>query len=178
MAHYERKIAEKEIFRGKIIGVRVDTVELENGRIASREVVTHPGGACIAPLDKDGCLYMVKQFRYAIGKELLELPAGKLEPGEDPFPAAVRELAEECGLTAKTFTNLGLFYPTVGYCSEIIYTWLATDLSPVPPHPDDDEFLTPIRVPVQEAIDKIMDGEICDGKTIAAVMKIRQMGLA
>ena len=104
-----------------------------------------------------------------------ELPAGKLEKGEDPFLAAQRELEEECGLTADHYTSLGQFYPTVGYDTEIIYMWVATGLHKTQMHLDDDEFLTPDRVPLQKAYEMVMSGEIKDGKTIAGVLKLKAL---
>ena len=127
--------------------------------------------AFVALTDRDE-IYLVRQYRYALGQELWELPAGKLEKGEDPFEAAKRELAEECGLVAEHYTDLGEFYPTVGYCSEIIYTWMATGLTPCAMHLDEDEFLTPENLPFAEAVAMVLDGRIKDGKTVAAILKI------
>ena len=118
MAHIETTLDSKEIFNGRVIRVTVDTVRLENGNTSTREIVHHHGGACVLPVDDEGNVYMVRQFRYAMGEEIWELPAGKLEAGEDPFEAAKRELAEECGVTANHYTDLGVLYPTVGYDSE------------------------------------------------------------
>ena len=148
---------------------------LENGETSIREVVHHHGGACIVPYFEDGTLCMVRQFRYAMQQELWELPAGKLEKGEDPFEAAKRELGEECGLTADHYTPLGEFYPTVGYDTEIIYMWVATGLHTTQMHLDDDEFLTPDRIPLAKAYEMVMSGEIKDGKTIAGVLKLKAL---
>ena len=172
MSHSEKQLTSRTVFEGRVFTVTLDRVELENGAESTREVVHHHGGACIAALTDAGEIYLVRQFRYALGQELWELPAGKLEKGEDPFAAAKRELAEECGLVARHFTDLGEFYPTVGYCSEIIYTWLATGLSPCPMHLDEDEFLTPEKLPLDEAVAMALDGRIKDGKTVAALLKI------
>ena len=172
MSHSEKQLTSRTVFEGRVFTVTLDRVELENGAESAREVVHHHGGACIAALTDAGEIYLVRQYRYALGQELWELPAGKLEAGEDPFAAAKRELAEECGLEAKHFTDLGEFYPTVGYCSEIIYTWLATGLSPCPMHLDEDEFLTPQKLPLAQALDMALDGRIKDGKTVAALLKI------
>ena len=172
MSHSEKQLTSRTVFEGRVFTVTLDRVELENGAESTREVVHHHGGACIAALTDAGEIYLVRQFRYALGQELWELPAGKLEKGEDPFAAAQRELAEECGLVARHFTDLGEFYPTVGYCSEIIYTWLATGLSPCPMHLDEDEFLTPEKLPLDEAVAMALDGRIKDGKTVAALLKI------
>ena len=149
--HFEKTLSSETLFEGRVITLTKDTALLENGRTATREVVHHHGGACILPYFADGTICMVRQFRYAMQQELWELPAGKLEQGEDPFEAAKRELEEECGLTADHYTSLGEFYPTVGYDTEIIYTWVATGLHETHMHLDADEFLTPDRVPLEKA---------------------------
>ena len=178
MAHYEKQLSSDTKFTGRVIHVTLDQVELENGKTGTREVVHHHGGACIAALTDQDEIYLVRQFRYAFGRELWELPAGKLEYGEDPFEAARRELAEECGLEADHFVNLHPFYPTVGYCTEVIYTWLATGLHPVPMHLDEDEFLTPTKMPFAQAYQMVLDGEIQDGKTVAGILKIAALRAA
>ena len=172
MSHSEKQLTSNTVFEGRVFTVTLDKVRLENGAESAREVVHHHGGACIVALTDADEIYLVRQFRYALGQELWELPAGKLEKGEDPFAAAKRELEEECGLVARHFTDLGEFYPTVGYCSEIIYTWLATGLSPCPMHLDEDEFLTPEKLPFDQALAMVLDGRIKDGKTVAAILKI------
>lgn len=175
MAHFEKTLNSDTRFEGRVFTVTVDKVELENGRTSTREVVHHHGGACIAALTENDEIYLVRQFRYAFGQELWELPAGKLEKGEDPFAAARRELGEECGLTAEHFVDLGPVYPTVGYCTEIIYCWAATGLSPCGMHLDEDEFLTPEKVPFDRAVEMVLSGEIRDGKTVAALLKIKAL---
>ena len=173
--HYEKTLSSEVIFEGRVITLTNDVALLENGETAGREVVHHHGGACILPYFEDGTICMVRQFRYAMQQELWELPAGKLEKGEDPFLAAQRELEEECGLTADHYTSLGQFYPTVGYDTEIIYMWVATGLHKTQMHLDADEFLTPDRVPLQKAYERVMSGEIKDGKTIAGVLKLKAL---
>ena len=168
----EKTLTSKLVYDGGLLKVHYDTVELINGRTSWREVIRHPGAVVMVPIDDEDNIYLVRQYRYALGQELWELPAGKLEKGEDPFEAAKRELAEECGLVAEHYTDLGEFYPTVGYCSEIIYTWLATGLSPCAMHLDEDEFLTPEKLPFAEAVAMVLDGRIKDGKTVAAILKI------
>ena len=163
-AHFEKTLTSEVLFEGRVVTLTKDTALLENGKTATREVVHHHGGVC-----------MVRQFRYAMQQELWELPAGKLEKGEDPFEAAKRELEEECGLTADKYTSLGEFYPTVGYDTEIIYTWVATGLHETRMHLDADEFLTPDRVPLAQAYEMVMRGEIKDGKTIAGVLKLKAL---
>ena len=171
MPHTETMLESKEIFAGRVIRVTYDTVRLENGNTSTREVVHHHGGACILPVDEAGNVYLVRQFRYAIGEEIWELPAGKLEAGEDPFEAAKRELGEECGLTADHFEDLGVVYPTVGYDSERIYIWAATGLHRAAQHLDEDEFLDVVKMPLEKALALVLDGTIRDSKTQVGLMK-------
>ena len=173
--HYEKTLTSEVLFEGRVITLTQGTALLENGKTATREVVHHHGGACILPYFEDGTICMVRQFRYAMQQELRELPAGKLEKGEDPFEAAKRELGEECGLTADNYISLGQFYPTVGYDTEVIYTWVATGLHKTQMHLDADEFLTPDRVPLDKAYEMVMSGEIRDGKTIAGILKLKAL---
>ena len=154
--HFEKTLSSETLFEGRVITLTKDTALLENGKTATREVVHHHGGACMQ-------------------QQLWELPAGKLEKGEDPFAAAKRELEEECGLTADNYISLGEFYPTVGYDTEVIYTWVATGLHETKMHLDADEFLTPDRVPLEKAYQMVMSGEIKDGKTIAGILKLKAL---
>ena len=171
MAHTETMLESKEIFNGRVIRVTVDKVQLEDGSTSTREIVHHHGGACILPVDADDTVTLVRQFRYAFGEEIWELPAGKLEAGEDPFEAAKRELSEECGLTADRFVDLGIVYATVGYDSEKIYLWAATGLHKGGQHLDAGEFLDVVRMPFEEALQKVLHGEIKDSKTQIGLMK-------
>ena len=175
MQHTEAMLESKEIFNGRVIRVTLDKVQLEDGTTSTREVVHHHGGACVLPVDADGNVTMVRQFRYALGEELWELPAGKLEAGEDPFEAAKRELSEECGLTADTYTELGVVYPTVGYDSERIYLWAAEGLHTVGQHLDAGEFLDVVKMPFAQALGLVMDGTIKDSKTQVALLKYAQL---
>ena len=166
----------------EVEGVVVDSmpnalfkVELENGNTSTREVVHHHGGAGIAALNDRGEIYLVRQYRYALDRELIEIPAGKLEKGEDPFEAAKRELGEEAGLAAAEYRDLGYIIPTCGYCSEIIYLYAARNLSPVGQHLDADEFLSVFTLPLDEAARMVLSGEITDGKTVAAVLKVKAL---
>ena len=169
--HREKTLERREIYDGRILRLTVDKVELEDGSVSSREIVHHPGGAAVLPLFETGEVAMVRQFRYAFSRELLEIPAGKLEPGEDPRTAALRELEEECGLTAGKVTDLGCIYPTVGYDDEIIHLFLATKLRETAPRPDRGEFLTLERYSLAELTEMVRRGELRDGKTVAAVLK-------
>lgn len=173
--HFEKKLTSEVMYTGRVITVTRDTALLENGQTAQRDVVHHYGGACIIPYFEDGTICMVRQFRYAMQQELWELPAGKLEKDEDPFLAAKRELEEECGLIADEYISLGEFYPTVGYDTEVIYTWVARGLHPVHMHLDADEFLTPERMPLEQAYQMVMSGEIKDGKTVAGILKVKAL---
>ncbi|MDD4850794.1 MAG: NUDIX hydrolase [Gemmiger sp.] len=171
MPHSETCLESKELYSGKVIRVTLDTARLENGKTSLREVVHHHGGACVLAVTDAEEIYMVRQFRYAFGEELWELPAGKLEAGEDPFEAAKRELTEECGITAEAYTSLGVLYPTVGYDTEKIYTWLARGIHPAKQHLDEDEFLDVHKVPFEKAYAMVMDNTIKDSKTIAGILK-------
>lgn len=166
-------------YRGRIINLRVDTALLPNGSSATREVVEHPGGVCVAALTEDGCLLFVRQFRYPYQKVLLELPAGKLDPGEDPLEAGKRELREETGAEVARYESLGELYPSPGYCGEIIHLYAATGLTFGQMSPDEDEFLEVEKIPLEEAARMVLDNEIADAKTQAAVLKVycREKGL-
>lgn len=177
MAHFEKQLTSEVKFEGRVFTITLDKVGLENGGTSFREVVHHRGGACIVALTPEREVYMVRQFRYALGQELWELPAGKLEVNEvnDPMSAAKRELAEECGLIAETITDIGPVYPSVGYDSEIIYCYLAQGLTPCEMHLDEDEFLTPVKMPLADAVELVMKGEIPDSKTSTCLLKVQRM---
>ncbi|MBD5153138.1 MAG: NUDIX hydrolase [Oscillibacter sp.] len=167
----EKTLSSEKIFDGRIIHVHRDTIRLPDGGEATREVVDHPGGVCILALDDENRALLVSQFRYPYGKVLREVPAGKLEYGEDPTEAAIRELKEETGAVAGDFRSLGELYPSPGYCGEIIRMYLARDLTFGETHLDEDEFLDLERVPFDELVEQVLSGEIKDAKTIAVVLK-------
>jgi ADP-ribose pyrophosphatase len=170
---FEEKTLESEyIYKGKIISLKKDTVSLPNGHKATREVVEHPGGVCVAPLTKDGELIFVRQYRYPYAEELLELPAGKLDRvGEDPLECGKRELREETGASAEKYTFLGKLYPSPGYFNEVLYLYLAQELTDGEQQPDEDEFLDVVKIPLEKAVQMVMANEITDGKTQTAILK-------
>lgn len=169
----EDTIKSELIFDGKVVKLYKDEALLENGCTVSRELIKHPGGVCVLPLDENGDVYLVRQFRYPFQTQLIEIPAGKLEPGEDHRECGLRELKEEAGAECKEFTYLGKLYPTVAYDSEVIHMYLAEGLSFGEQHLDDDEFLDVFKVPFSEAIRMVMDGEILDSKTQLAILKAK-----
>lgn len=168
----EKPVKQEYKFKGKIVNLRVDDALLPNGNIAKREIVEHNGGVMVAPLDNEDNLYFVKQFRYPYMEIVTELPAGKLEKGEDPFEAGKRELKEETGAVANKYVSLGQLYPTPGYCGEIIHMYLATELSFGEQNPDDDEFLEVYKIPLEKAVEMVLSGELKDSKTQTAILKI------
>lgn len=166
-------IESKPVYKGKIINVRVDTLQI-NGKPAIREIVEHNGSAAILPLI-GYTIIMEKQYRHPIRKELLEIPAGTLEKGEKPEECAARELIEETGYKAGSLKPLGRFYMTPGYCTELIHVFVATNLSKVEHHEmDEDEEITIVRVSVEDAVKMILNGKIEDAKTVCAVLAYAQ----
>ena len=171
----EKTLNEKVVFEGKIITLHVDDVELPDGSASIREVVEHSGGVCVAALTEDMKLKFVRQFRYPYKRVLLELPAGKLEKGENPLTAGIRELEEECGVVADKVVSLGQVYPTVAYCSEVIHLFLATGLHETEQHLDEGEFLDIEEIELKTAAEMVMNGEISDSKTVALILKIARL---
>ena len=175
MSFSEKTLKEKEIFDGKIIRVHLDDVELDDGTKTFREVVEHSGGVCVAALTDEDELLMVRQYRYPFHRELLEVPAGKLEVGEDPLEAGKRELEEECGVVADEIISLGEIYPTVAYCSEIIRMFAAKGLHKTHQRLDEGEFLGVEKVKLSDALSMVMNGELRDAKTVAAILKLSEL---
>lgn len=168
---FEKTVESELIFDGKIVTVKKDRAELENGEIVNRELVVHPGGVCIVPINDKGEVLMVKQFRYPFQTVLTEIPAGKLEIGEDHREAGLRELREETGAVCEKFEYLGVCYPSVAYLTEKIHMYLATGLSFESQELDDDEFLDVIKVPLEKAVEMVMNGDLPDAKTQCAILK-------
>ena len=164
----EKTLNSQIVYDGKIITVRRDEIELANGRKSFREVVEHSGGVVIVALKGDSILF-VKQFRYPIKKVIPELPAGKLEKGEDPDNACERELEEETGYRAKHWTSLGYIYTSIGFCDEKLYLYLAQELEFVGEHPDDGEILENYEYKIKDVEEMIQNGKINDAKTICAI---------
>ena len=151
--------------------MRLDEAELHTGKHVKREVVEHPGGVTVLPVDSDGNCYLVRQFRYPFGKMLLEAPAGKLEKGEDPLVCGIRELSEETGFTAEEMVALGRCFPSPGFSTEVLHIYLALGLHAGQSHPDQDEYLNVEKIPLKELSERVMQNEIDDGKTIVAILK-------
>ena len=175
MELFEKTVEKNYVYEGKIINVRRDKAALPDGKPCTREVVEHNGGVCVAALTEKNELIFVRQFRYPYSEVILELPAGKLEKGEDPFEAGKRELEEETGTVAAKYYDLGKFYPTPGYCGEIIHLYAASQLSATHMHLDDDEYLEVEKIPVEKAVEMVLAGEIPDGKTQALVLRVAEM---
>ena len=152
----------------------VDQAQLPDGKQASREVVLHPGGVAVLPLDEDGNVTLVQQYRYPFHQVILELPAGKLDVEDEPHEmAARRELSEETGLEAEELTYLGCLLASPGFCNERLHLYLARGLSRAESHPDDDEFLNVVTMPFEQLLEQVMNGTIEDAKTVAGVLKTK-----
>lgn len=169
----EKTINKTHIFKGRVVDLSVETVTLPDGATAEREIIAHPGGVCVLALDENNNVYMVSQFRKATEQVLLEIPAGKLEYGEDPLEAGKRELEEETGYCADEYISLGYFYPTPAYCKEKIYMYFARHLSKTKQNLDADEFLDVSTVPFDELYKKVINNEIIDGKTALATLRVK-----
>ena len=180
MQEYDEALREQTekteiVFQGPIFRVEVAEVRLPNGKTARRDVVRHPGAVCVLPVTKEGEVYLVRQWRAGYRGVTLEIPAGKLDSAdEDPYVCAVRELSEETGYTAKTIEKLTTIGTTVGFSNEYIHIYKAEGLTPGEMHPDDDEFLNVVRVPLAEAVQMTRDGRIFDAKSIVAILMLQE----
>ena len=174
MDFFEKQVETKTVYNGIVVDIRRDIAKIQNGNLVEREVVEHSGGVGIVPLTKDNKVVMVRQYRYPMEEELLEIPAGKLSVGEDPLDCAVRELSEETGYSAGRLVFLGETYPSPGFCKESLFIYLALDLVQGKAHLDDDELLSVEEVSLDELLDKIMSNELPDGKTIIGIMKTKR----
>ena len=174
MKFYEKQIKTKTVYEGIVVNVRRDIVALQNGNESEREVVEHPGGVGIVPVTSDNKILMVRQYRYPMEEEVLEIPAGKLDAGEDPFECAKRELSEETGCTAGKYVGLGKIYPSPGFCRETLYLYLALDLKQGEMHLDENELLSVEEVEIDTLVDMIMKNKLHDAKTVVGVLKARE----
>jgi len=173
MKFFEKQLETETVYEGLIVNVKMDVVELQNGKRSRREVVEHPGGVCIVAVTDDRKILMVRQFRYTVKEELLEIPAGKLEIGEDPFDCAIRELSEETGYSAKKWIDLGVIYPSAGVYMERLYQYLALDLQPGEMHPDENELLSVEEIDIDKLIGMINTNELKDAKSIIGILKAK-----
>ncbi|MCY4417888.1 MAG: NUDIX hydrolase [Chloroflexi bacterium] len=174
----EPTIATRSVFSGRIIDVRVDTIRLPNGRETTREIVEHEPSICVVPVDDDGNVLLVRQYRKPTESFLLEVPAGGIEEGEEPEESTRRELQEEIGHTAAELTRLTAFYLAPGWASEYMYAFLATGLTPAELDSDEDEFIDVVPVPWSEIPDRIADGSIQDAKSVASLLlAMRVLGI-
>ncbi|GAE36856.1 NUDIX domain-containing protein [Halalkalibacter akibai] len=177
---YEKTTKTKDIYKGKIIDLHLEEVELPNGKMSSREVVKHPGAVAIIPITETGELVLVRQYRKALDKVIIEIPAGKLEPGEDPLESAKRELEEETGYKSEKLDFIVSFYTSPGFANELIYMYVTDTLIKGVSHTDEDEFLDVLEVSLDEALEMVKDQRIHDAKTAYAIqyLQLRELGKA
>ena len=169
---FEEKTVSSDVkYEGRILKVFVDQVRMPDGSLATRELVGHPGGVGVVALNEKQEIVLVKQYRKAMESVTLEIPAGKLDPGEGHRVCGMRELEEVTGLRAGSFEYLGCIYPSPGFTDEVTHLYLATDLKSGTMHPDEDEYLDIVWMPITDVAEKIMKNEIPDAKTVAGVLK-------
>ena len=166
----EKKFSSELIFQGKLLDVRKDKVILPNGKIGTREWINHPGAVCSIPILPNGEIVLIEQYRYAIGKTMLELPAGKLNQGEAPEKCAARELEEEIGYKAKKLSFLTNIHPAIGFANEEMYIFLAEDLQKSQTNLDSDEFIKIIPTRFEDALEMVWSGKITDVKTMIGII--------
>ena len=175
MELFEKKLSSRQEFDGVVIKLFVDEVELPDGSKSIREIVRHPGAVCVIPVDEDENVIMIKQFRYPFNEVLYEIPAGKLEPNEDPYEAAMRELEEETGAVAKEVKYIGTMYTTVAILDEKIHMYLAKGITFKDAHPDEGEFVEVEKIPLTTLVEMVMNGQIPDAKTQIAILKAEKL---
>lgn len=175
MIYEEKTLSSEKIFQGRIIKVKLDTVELPDGSTAQRELVEHPGGVGIVAVTENDEIILVKQYRKPLDKAIYEIPAGKLDMGEEPEKCGIRELKEETGFSANSFTYMGFIYPSPGFTDEVTHVYLAKGLISGDAVPDEDEFLDVEYVPMEKAFDMVMKGEINDAKSVFGILKYKTL---
>ncbi len=173
MAQHFEVLNSKITYRGRVLDVRQDQVRFKDGQLVSLDIVVHGGAVTMVPVDADGQVWFVRQYRHAIQEDLLELPAGTLEPGEAPAASAQREIREEIGMAAGQLKEIGSFFLAPGYSTEFMHVYLAEDLSPDPLEGDPDEFLSVVRVPIEDVYSLVENGNIRDAKSLAALFLAR-----
>jgi len=168
------RLSRRVAYAGRIVTVNIDNVRLPDGQQVELELIEHPGASAVLPLHEDGSVTLIRQYRYAAGGYILEAPAGKLDPGESPEQCAMREVQEEAGLLPGVLTSLGVIHTTPGFTDERIFLYAATALSPVPQALEQDELIELLRLPLADALELVARGEITDGKTLCALMRVEQ----
>ena len=171
MTDHPELIDSETVFDGRLFDLRLDTLRMAEGHTFRREMIYHPGAVCMIPVDSDGLLLLVEQYRHGARARLLEIPAGTLEPGEDPGDTAARELREEVGMRAKRVEPLGGFWIAPSYATEYLHLYLCTDLTPDPLPGDEDEDIEVVRLTRDEAVAAIDSGRIVDAKSIAGILR-------
>ena len=173
---HEKKLSGETVYQGRIFDITHDMVELENGSISDRDVLHHFGGVCVIPITGNNEIFLVRQFRYPFGEITREVPAGKLEKGEDHAECGRRELLEETGMICEEYTHLGTLYPVPAYDTEVIHMYMARKLTKKCEQDlDEDEFLDVEKIPLSEAVQQVMDGEIKDAKTQIIILKAARL---
>lgn len=169
MIHEEKTMRTDKIYEGKVLNLKIDTVELPDKKYSKREIIEHPGSVAIIAITDDNCLVLVKQYRKAAESFLYEIPAGRLEVNEEPKETAIRELREETSLEAGKLDYISEFYTSPGYCNEKVHLFLARDIYPVEADPEPDEFIEKTKIKIDDLIDMVNKGEIVDSKTIIGI---------
>jgi len=173
----ERTLSSQQIYDGRAVKLRVDTVQKSKGKTTTREIVEHSDCVAVVVLDSKDRVILVRQYRKAVGKTLLEIPAGGIDPGEQPITSVRRELQEEIGYLPNKIDKLGGFYAAPGYCTEYLYLYLATHLTPSRREAEDTGDIKVVRVPLSRIPELIATGEICDAKSVAGLLRVISLGL-